>query len=56
MKKQLEQLHLNYFFFIDEPGCFTDMVSTIISDQYLKDRKQSFNEEKVRIISALKLK
>ena len=34
MKKQLEQLHLNYFFFIDEPGCFTDMVSTMISDQY----------------------
>ena len=40
-----------------EPGrskvvCFTDMASTILSEQWYKDRKDDFNDAKVRIIIA----
>ena len=33
-EKAVRTTSLELFFFIDEPGCFTDMVSAIISDQY----------------------
>ena len=32
--------------------CFTDMASIILSEQWYKDRKENFNDEKVRIITA----
>ena len=46
------------FFFTDEHGrsnvvCFMDMASTILSEQWYKDRKENFNDEKVRIIAAV---
>ena len=57
MKKQLEQHHQNSIFFTDEPGrsnivCFTDMASTILSEQWYKYRKDNFDDEKVGIITA----
>ena len=52
MKKQL-----NSIFFTDKPDrlnvvCFKVMASTILSEQWYKDRKDNFNDEKVRIITA----
>ena len=32
--------------------CFTDMASIILSEQWYKDRKENFNDEKVRITTA----
>ena len=32
--------------------CFTDLASTIISEQWYKDRKENFNDAKARIITA----
>ena len=57
MKKHLEQHYHNQMFFTDDPGrssvvCFTVMISTILSEQWYKDRKDNFNDEKVRIITA----
>ena len=42
--------------FTDEPGCsnvvcFTVMASIILSEQWYKDRKDNFNDERVRIIT-----
>ena len=57
MKKLLEQHYQNSIFFTDNPGrsnvvCFTVMASTVLSEQWYKDRKDNFNDEKVRIITA----
>ena len=57
MKKQLEQHYQNSIFFTDELGrsnvvYFTVTVSTILSEQWYKDWKDNFNDEKVRIITA----
>ena len=57
MKKQLEQHYQNSIIFTDEPGrsnvvCFTVMASIILSEQWYKDRKDNFNDERVRIITA----
>ena len=57
MKKQLEQYHQNFIFLTDEPRSsnvvyFTTMASTILSEQWYKDRKDNFNDEKARIINA----
>ena len=57
MKKQLEQHYQNSIFFTDESHrsnvvCFTDMASAILSEQCYKNRKENFNDEKVRIITA----
>ena len=46
-----------FYFFTEEPGCskvvcFTDVTSTILSEQWYKDRKENFNDEIVRIITA----
>ena len=57
MKKQLEQHYQNSIFFTEDPGrsnvvCFAVMASTILLEQWYKDRKDNFNDEKVRIITA----
>ena len=57
MKKLLEQHYQNSIFFTDNPGrsnvvCFTVMANTVLSEQWYKDRKDNFNDEKVRIITA----
>ena len=57
MKKQLEQHYQNSIFFTDEPGrsnivYFTVTASTLLSEQWYKDWKDNFNDEKVRIITA----
>ena len=47
----------NSIFFTVEPSCsnivcFTDMASTILSEQWYKDRKENSSDEKLRIIIA----
>ena len=49
------------FLFTDEPGssnivCFTDMASTILSEQWYKNRKENFNDAKVKIITSSEIK
>ena len=56
MKMQLQKHYQNSTFFTDDPGssnvvCFTVMASTILSEQWYKDRKDNFKDEKVRIIT-----
>ena len=56
MKKQLEQHYQNSIFLTNEPGRsnivrITDVTSIKLSEQWYKDRKENFNDEKVRIIT-----
>ena len=59
MKKQLERFYQNSIYFTDEPGrsnvvYFTVMASTILSEQWYKDRKDNFNNEIIsRIMSRI---
>ena len=56
MKKQLEQHYQNSIFLTNEPGRsnivrITDVTIIKLSEQWYKDRKENFNNEKVRIIT-----
>ena len=57
MKKQLAQHYQEKMFFFTVEShrlnivCFVDIASTILSEQWYKNRKENFNDKKVRIIT-----
>ena len=53
VRKNLPEL----IFFTDKPGrsnvvCFTDMASIVLSEQWHKDRKENFNDDKSENVNA----